>query len=105
MHQCELCRFTGNSVAAFKDWRASAVGSGVSLFVPGDAVIYVSPTSITHYIDAHGYQPPAEFCDAVLRCPPMRSVAYLRALRAIGESGLRQGAGRRGDAGAADSTS
>ncbi len=83
-HSCELCRFTGGmGQAQFKSFVISGQ-SASSLFIPGDGVIYVSPSSITHYIDAHAYQPPEEFCEAVLRCPPMRSTGYFKALLANG---------------------
>lgn len=52
-----------------------------NLFVPGAAALYVAPSLILHYMDAHEYAPPAAFCQAVLQCPPMRSMAYLRAIR------------------------
>ena len=51
-----------------------------NVFVPGDAKIYVAPELILHYIDQHGYAPPAEFQQAVLDCPTMRSVPYLQAI-------------------------
>jgi hypothetical protein len=41
---------------------------------------------IVHYMNAHGYLPPSEFCDAVMACPPMQSMPYLKALRAAGVS-------------------
>jgi hypothetical protein len=40
-------------------------------FVPGDGFLYVFPNLITHYMRVHAYAPPAEFCEAVLRCPPV----------------------------------
>jgi hypothetical protein len=99
IHPCDLCQFTGTSEATYQSagrtatpamgYRVSAGGSGVSLFVPGNGVIYASPTNITHYIDAHGYCPPPEFCDAVIHCPPMRSVEYMKAILANGGGGLR----------------
>ena len=79
LHLCEFCRFTYGALARFGDYTVSSV-SNCELFVPGDGVIYVAPISIAHYIDAHEYSPPAEFCEAVLRCPPMRSMAYFKAL-------------------------
>lgn len=88
VHFCNLCRFTGNSQARYRDFQVSAASSSVSLFVPGERVIYVCPTSITHYIDAHEYCPPAVFCEAVLRCPPMGSMEYLKAVLANGGRGL-----------------
>jgi hypothetical protein len=42
----------------------------------------VSPSSIAHYIDAHGYCPPAVFQEAAMKCPQMRSADYMRALLA-----------------------
>jgi hypothetical protein len=31
-------------------------------------------------MNAHSYRPPEEFCAAVLACPPMRSMKYLKAM-------------------------
>lgn len=86
IHLCDLCRFSGDSEATYRKsdgrgtCRVGASAGAMSLFVPGEGVIYVCPTNITHYIDAHGYAPPAVFCDAVLNCPPMRSMQYLKAI-------------------------
>ena len=46
--------------------------------------VFVGPIMIPHYIDAHEYSPPTDFQEAVLRCPEMRSVAYLRELKSRG---------------------
>jgi hypothetical protein len=78
-HECELCRFSNSSSSTFRDYQISSASCTV-VFVPGQGRIFVAPVSITHYIDAHGYRPPDEFCHAVLNCPPMRSVAYLQAI-------------------------
>lgn len=67
-HECELCQFAGERV-----------GSS-NLFIPYDGKIYVAPELITHYINAHYYQPPAVFCEAVLACPPMDSREYKQLL-------------------------
>jgi hypothetical protein len=79
VHHCEFCRFSGGGSAAFKNYRISGVGNGI-LFVPSGSTIYLSPTSIAHYVDAHGYCPPAEFQKAVMECPEMGSQAYMQAL-------------------------
>ena len=83
-HTCELCRFTYGGAAIFvtEDERQLRVPASCAcnLFVPGDGFLYVSPTAIAHYISAHGYRPPDEYMDAVLRCPPMRSMEYTRAI-------------------------
>ncbi len=65
-HKCELCQFEGE------------VAGGTNLFVPGDGVLFVCPELILHYINAHGYQPPQSFCDAVMACPDTRSSEYKR---------------------------
>jgi len=72
--ECDLCQFPGKHLGAN------------NLFVPSDGTIYVCPELILHYIDAHWYTPPEEFCQAVLSCPPTRSMEYKRLL-------LKNGAG------------
>lgn len=32
----------------------------------GDGVAYAAPELIAHYVEAHDYQPPADFTEAVL---------------------------------------
>ena len=63
VHGCQLCQYQpgchGNS----------------DLFVPGNGVVFVCPELITHYMNAHCYAPPDDFCDAVLTCPKMSSAA------------------------------
>ena len=86
-HRCEFCRFTGNGSASFEGYEVVS-WSKSELYVPGDGCIYIAPQSIAHYIDAHGYRPPYEFIDAVLNCPPMRSVPYMKAILANGGRGL-----------------
>lgn len=83
-HFCEFCRFTGGPERSlFGDYVVRGQSSP-RLYVPGDGYLYVSPTSINHAIDAHGYMPPDAFCEAVLQCPPMRSIAYFKAVLANG---------------------
>ena len=66
-HECDLCIYQG--------------ARGVSnLFIPGDGILYVCPELVTHYMNAHGYKPPKDFCDAVMNCPPMKSAKYFRAI-------------------------
>ena len=70
-HSCDLCLC-----------EPAAQGAD-NLFIPGDGVIYVCPALITHYMNVHGYQPPASFCRAVLECPSMGSTAYLRGVQTL----------------------
>ena len=59
-----------------------------NLYVPFEGGIFVSPSLIAHYIDAHDYTPPEVFQAAVLECPPMRSMAYLKAILKEGPPGF-----------------
>ncbi|HLQ44815.1 MAG TPA: hypothetical protein VK137_08815 [Planctomycetaceae bacterium] len=72
LHDCDLCAITAEK-------------SGTkNLFIPSDGYIFVCPELITHYINAHHYQPPDSFCKAVVDCPTMRSMAYHKKLLACG---------------------
>lgn len=57
-----------------------------NLFVPGEGCVYVAPSMIVHYVDAHGYDPPVIFWQAVTNCPEMGSKAYRQALILNGPS-------------------
>ncbi|RYE85593.1 MAG: hypothetical protein EOO75_16820 [Myxococcales bacterium] len=81
-HRCSLCRFSGGP-AQFTHGEHTVLVGVSNVFVPGNGVIYVAPSLVVHYIDAHGYRPPDGFIEAVLGCPPMGTMPYLRALKAI----------------------
>ena len=83
-HRCDLCVYDGDSGKR-------------NLFVPGEGVVFVCPELVTHYMNAHGYRPPAAFCRAVLECPPMRSVPYLKAMMAGARPYMLAVSGRRLD--------
>lgn len=74
-HCCDLCLYEGQSGKR-------------NLFIPAGGAVFVCPEMITHYMNEHGYRPPDEFCAAVLACPPMRSMPYLKALLASGAKPL-----------------
>jgi hypothetical protein len=74
-HLCELCQF---DAPAFSD----------NVFVPFQGSIYVAPVAIVHYIATHSYRPPPVFIDAVLACPPIRSMGYKKAILANGGRNL-----------------
>lgn len=76
VHECDLCQY-----------EPGAKGS-TNIFIPANGFLYVCPELITHYMNAHGYLPPDEFCQAVLSCPEMRSSAYMKALLANGGRNL-----------------
>jgi hypothetical protein len=75
LHQCSHCLAAGPPAPPLS-------GSHVNVFVPGISAVYAAPAAIIHYIEQHSYQPPAEFVEAVQRCPDCRSEAYRAALRA-----------------------
>jgi len=70
-HRCDLCLYDGPPGKR-------------NLFVPADGFVFVAPELVAHYMNAHEYRPPDEFCAAVLACPAMRSMPYLKALLAVG---------------------
>jgi hypothetical protein len=82
-HPCGFCRLSGGP-ASFRFGNlasSSEVRMGVSnLWLPAEGFLFVAPSLILHYMDAHGYSPPDEFQAAVIACPPMRSMDYLKAL-------------------------
>jgi hypothetical protein len=73
--ECDVCQF---DAPQFKG----------NLFVPYQGKVYVTPTSITHHIAVHWYQPPAIFLEAVMQCPPTRSIEFKRALQRNGGASL-----------------
>ncbi|MGE6760912.1 hypothetical protein ACQKGO_23030 [Corallococcus interemptor] len=84
-HRCTLCQFTGLNAAI--SYKGAHVSLGTeNVLIPGETKVFIAPTMILHYIDAHEYVPPREFQEAVLRCPEMRSMAYLKAIKALGIS-------------------
>jgi hypothetical protein len=80
-HLCDLCLYSPEK------------GGSKNLFVPGDERVYVAPELILHYMNAHRYRPPDEFCRAVAQCPPTRSSEYRRALLSAGGPGFLRAAG------------
>ncbi len=71
LHDCEFCP-PGQGRHVFA--RSSAgqelrLGSAELRVRSHGSHVYAVPTLISHYIAGHGYQPPAEFIDAVLHPP------------------------------------
>lgn len=82
-HPCPFCRFTGGPSQLSFGRHVIQLGSAI-LVIPSEQEIFVAPSMVAHYIDAHDYSPPQPFVEAVLKCPAMRSMPYLRLLRAHG---------------------
>jgi hypothetical protein len=77
---CPFCTLDSYGVKYSK----TIVVGALNLFVPGDGFLYAAPSMIAHYILAHNYAPPVQFCNAVLRCRPMSSPEYFAAIRQHG---------------------
>jgi hypothetical protein len=69
-HRCDLCLYDGPPGKR-------------NIYIPTNGEVFVAPELVTHYMNAHGYRPPDVFCAAVLACPEMRSMQYLKALLAV----------------------
>jgi hypothetical protein len=76
VHACSLCLY------------ASERSDGANLFLPDGDRAFVAPVLIRHYMNAHHYRPPDDFCRAVLACPEMRSKAFREALVRSGLTSL-----------------
>lgn len=74
-HSCELCQFDGPPCSK-------------NVFIPYQGKIFVAPVAIVHYVSTHWYQPPPIFVEAVMACPPMKSMEYKEALLSNGGRGL-----------------
>jgi hypothetical protein len=73
-HLCSLCEA--------REQRFESPWSQVNVIVPGACEVFAAPGTIVHYIEVHGYTPPAAFVTAVMECPDVGSPAYFEALRA-----------------------
>ena len=71
IHPCSLCRFNGVG-------NQRLIAGCTNVFIPFSKGLFVFPELLPHYISAHNYAPPPEFVDAVMACPPMRSMDYLK---------------------------
>jgi hypothetical protein len=85
-HDCELCVGPGGYVEDVLASGRELANGTANLFVPAGRVVYVVPELVLHYIDEHGYAPPAEFCDALMACPPVWSDEYFAELRRSGSA-------------------
>lgn len=85
LYPCPFCRFTGGPSQLSFGRHVIQLGSRRTvLVIPSEQEIFAAPSMVAHYIDAHDYSPPQPFVEAVLKCPAMRSMPYLRLLRAHG---------------------
>ncbi|MEU0985675.1 hypothetical protein [Streptomyces sp. NPDC005953] len=64
MHFCELC--PDFPTARENTYRGDLFIASGEIRVTTDGVVYASPVMIVHYVEAHEYLPPDEYCRAVL---------------------------------------
>jgi hypothetical protein len=63
-HYCELC---DQEDVLVTDQGVKALLGSAEIWVPADGdTTYAAPDLVLHYVQAHGYEPPAEFVAAVL---------------------------------------
>ncbi len=72
-HVCDICErprdFVGEQSSLEREkWEAGRRGRG-EIRISSAGVTYAAPVLITHYIEVHGYLPPAEFLRALEEAP------------------------------------
>jgi hypothetical protein len=83
-HTCDLCGFEVDQRLVDADGKRVRSSSHLNIFVPYEGKILVAPQCLPHYITEHGYRPPVEFCNAVLRCSEPDSTALAESIRKVG---------------------
>lgn len=87
-HACDLHQFTaGPRAITFAGKTVDALFRS-NLFIPDGVRIFYAPSAIVHYVDAFFYRPPEDFIDAVMKCPPARSIEFKKLFLASGGSAL-----------------
>ena len=81
--RCPFWRFTGGPHELCFEGDTISLGSS-NLFVPCNEGVFVAPSLIAHYVDAHEYYPPRHFQEAVMKCAEMKTVPYLREMKSKG---------------------
>lgn len=72
VHPCEFCQPSSDS---------RYIAGSSNVWIPAEDAVYVAPTLVFHYIEAHGYCPPEGFIRAVLDCPEQDTAAYRERMR------------------------
>lgn len=68
VHHCEFCKTQSPiRVVDGRSGRVGYLGNGEIQVRDGERREFVAPTLIVHYVDTHGYRPPDEFVEAVMR--------------------------------------
>ncbi|MGC4875579.1 hypothetical protein ACLQ26_04800 [Micromonospora sp. DT43] len=65
-HYCEICVRDLGEDAGDAVRQGAIAHESAEFEVRGDDVVYAAPQLLLHYVAAHEYLPPAEFCAAAL---------------------------------------
>jgi len=66
LHYCDFCDAESPLYVETSDGQVRAsLGTGEIQAIAENGVVYLAPTLLVHYIDAHDYLPPAVFLSAV----------------------------------------
>lgn len=68
LHYCEFCDAESPLRIKVPGVGVTALGTG-EIHVPANGKLYIAPTLVIHYIEAHGYRPPDEFIEALENMP------------------------------------
>jgi hypothetical protein len=84
-HECPFCERPSFGLKVSWGGKDLTLGSAEIRAQGRDGISYAAPDLIFHYVEAHGYQPPAEFINAVLRQASCCSTIFcLTLLKQIG---------------------
>ena len=93
-HVCDICQTPSNLDYELGGYdlggRKIGLGNGEIRILGQDKTIYSAPTLIVHYVDVHGYLPPASFVEAVMRNASGTYVVYGDILEKIQRLSTRQ---------------
>ena len=82
-HECEFCP-SGSSYFSERNGKQLFLGAAEIRVFSEQGEIYAAPTLLYHYVQAHHYDPPEEFAEA-LRCGPKPpSSEYFECLEKLG---------------------
>lgn len=81
---CEQRKWTDGILCIQRHAEVLELGSAEIRVFGRDGKIYAAPDMIYHYIEAHKYQPPEEFIEAVYTGPIPGDEVYFQRLRALG---------------------
>lgn len=74
-HFCQFCNHEPIRTSLWYGEQQVLCDNG-EIWVSGSDVIYVAPAMVYHYVTEHGYRPPDEFIDAVMRGPLPGTAGY-----------------------------